>query len=192
MSNKSFLIILVVIVLGVGGFIIANKRATPAEVLLGVKHPNQGQEHITRGQKHASYNSDPASSGPHYNDQGAPAPWGAYSQEIPPEVFVHNEEHGGIVITYDPTKLSAADVTSLQQLFTVPYSDPMFSPTKVLVMPRASNTHAIQMAAWTYTLNLDTYDKNILKKFYLQHVGQSPEAGAGPANSPQIIPAVHK
>src|SRR5581483_2784265 len=60
----------------------------------------QGQEHIARNAAHVAYNSIPPTSGPHYNDAGAPTPWGIYQDPIQNEVQVHNLEHGGIVIQY--------------------------------------------------------------------------------------------
>ncbi len=184
MSNKSFAIVILVLLLGTGGFLAVKQGSTPKEAIIGVKHANQGQDHIPRGQKHKDYNSDPASSGPHYNDTGAPAPWGAYTQEVPQEVYVHNEEHGGVIVTYNPKLLSTYEVAKLQKLFTSPYSDRGFTPSKAIVTPRAKDTHAIELAAWTVTFNLDTYNEATLKKFYLQHVSQSPEATAGPSNTP--------
>jgi hypothetical protein len=186
MSNKTFAIVILVLALGAGGFFIINQSNKPTEAIIGVKHDNQGQDHITRGQKHKDYNSAPASSGPHYNDAGAPAPWGAYTMEVPQEVFVHNEEHGGIVVTYNPKLLTTAEISKLQKLFTSPYSNNSFAPSKALVTPRANATHAIELAAWTVTFNMDTYNEATLKKFYLQHVSQSPEATAGPSNTPVI------
>lgn len=186
MSNKTFIAVILVILIAAGGYLVVTQVSKPPVQIIGVKHASQGGLHITRGQKHVPYNSEPASSGPHYNDQGAPAPWGAYSQEIAPEVYVHNEEHGGIVVTYNPQLLPAAQVKQLERLFTSPYSDATFTPSKPLVMPRAADTHAIELAAWTYTLNLDTYNQSVLEKFYLQHVGKSPESGAGPSNLPVI------
>jgi hypothetical protein len=186
MSNKTFLIVILALFLGAGGFFVIKQSSKPKEAILGVKHANQGQEHVTVGQKHINYNSEPASSGPHYSNAAAPAPWGAYSQELPPEVYVHNEEHGGIVTTYNPKLLSPVEVAKLQKLFTSPYSDSSFTPSKTIVIPRIEDTHAIELAAWTVTLNMDKYNEATLKKFYLQHVSQSPEATAGPSNTPII------
>ncbi len=186
MSNKAFAIVILVLLLGVGGFFVINQSKQPKEAIIGIKHDNQGQDHIVRGQKHKEYNSDPASSGPHYTDAGAPAPWGAYTQEVPQEVYVHNEEHGGVIVMYNPQLLTTDEVTKLQKLFTSPYSDKSFSPSKAIVSPRVNGTHAIELAAWTVTYNMDKYNEATFKKFYLQHVGQSPEAAAGPSNTPVI------
>lgn len=187
MSNKTFIIVILAVILGFGGYLAFNQKSKPKEVLLGINHPDQGQEHIAQGKKHQAYNSDPASSGPHYSDTNAPAPWGVYTQQVPEEVFVHNEEHGGIIITYSPQLLAADQLKKIQKLVLPPYSNKDFTPSKMLVTPRFKNTHAIEIASWRYTLNLDNYDEATIIKYYRQHIGQSPESSAGPTNTPQII-----
>jgi hypothetical protein len=142
---------------------------------LGEEHPDQGTEHLTQiDQPHEPYNSDLPSSGPHYVQ---PAEWGAYEQAIPPEVFIHNLEHGGIVVAYRPD-LPQDQIDKLKTLLTEPFSRQGFRPTKVLLMPRAENKHPIQLASWRRTLNLDTYDEDTLVQFYLTNVGKSPEPTA--------------
>ena len=176
--------LLAIIGVGVIGFFVINLRTHPKEATIGVLHSNQGQLHISPGQKHIAYNSQPATSGPHRNDSQAPTPWGIYTQEIPPEVYLHNEEHGGIFVSYNPTLLPADQLTKLQQLFASPYSNKSFKPTKAIVGPLAADTHAIQIGAWTYTLNMDSYDEATLVKFYYQHEGKAPEPAGGPNNMP--------
>jgi len=184
MSNKVFVGLLAVLIIGGIGFFAITQKSKPKEPVIGIKHASLGGTHIARGQSHPAYNSDPPSSGWHYSDSGAPTPWGVYTQQVQDEVFLHNEEHGGIVITYNPTLLPTDQLKKLQALFAPPYADANFSPTKAIVTPRTKDTHAIELAAWTYTLNLDSYNQATLEKFYLQHVGQSPEPSAGPTNTP--------
>ena len=184
MSNKAFVVIILVVVIAFGGYLLSSQNSKPKETTLGIQHSNQGQEHIAQGKKHEAYNSDPASSGPHYNDASAPAQWGVYTQEVPEEVFIHNEEHGGVIVTYNPTLLPADQLKKLQALFVPPYSNKSFTPIKAIVTPRAKDTHAIELASWTWTLNLDKYDEATLMKFYFQHEGKSPEPTAGPTNTP--------
>lgn len=184
MSNKAFAAFIAVLVIGALGFMVVNQKSKPKEAIIGVQHKNQGEQHIAVGQKHEAYNSEPASSGPHYNDANAPAAWGVYTQEVPEEVFIHNEEHGGVVITYNPKLLSADQLKKLQALFAPPYSNTKFSPGKAIVTPRSKDTHAIQIASWTWTLNMDSFDEATLIKYYYQHEGKSPEPAAGPTNTP--------
>lgn len=184
MSNKVFIGFITVLVVGMVGFLAITQKSKPKEATIGIHHASLGGTHIARGQSHPAYNSDPPSSGWHYSDSGAPTLWGVYTQEVQDEVFLHNEEHGGVVITYNPTLLPADQVKKLQALFAPPYADSHFNPTKAIVTPRSKDTHPIELAAWTYTLNLDSYNQATLEKFYLQHVGQSPEPSAGPTNTP--------
>jgi hypothetical protein len=184
MRNKLFLIIVAVLVVGFAGMIIYTKNAKPKEEQIGTIHPDLGQKHIQQGAKHDAYNSSPASSGPHYADTTAPAQWGVYTTELTEEVFIHNEEHGGVVVTYNPDLLPQDQVKKLQALFALPYETKDFQPAKFIVTPRSTNTKPIQLAAWRYTLDLDSYDEAKIKKFYSQRAGKAPEPMAGPVNTP--------
>ena len=183
---SKFTIFIIVIVVGFFGFAVFRKSSQPKEAIIGVQHPEQARNHIPRGQKHDPYNSDPASSGPHYADSGAPTSWGTYVEEVPDEVFLHNEEHGGMVVTYNPQLLPADQLKKLRALFAAPSSNKDFSPGKFILTPRSKDTHAIELASWRWTMNLDGYDEATLMKFFRQHVGQSPEPAAGPSVN-QII-----
>ncbi len=183
MSNKLVIGVVAVVVIGIGALVVVQKTK-PAPVLLGVQHPDQGRTHITRGQSHPAYNSDPASSGWHYNNAGAPTDWGVYTSEIAPEVYIHNEEHGGIIITYNPKLLPAAQIKELQALFVPPYTDPNFKPTKALVFPKSSDKYPIELASWTYTYDMNSYNQATLETYYQQHFDQSPEPTSGPFNTP--------
>ena len=184
MSNKSFSILIAVVVIGVVGFFVFGVKKAPKQPQLGINHPSQGGTHIQPGSKHPAYNSDPPSSGWHYSTSFAPAQWGVYTEALPDEVFLHNEEHGGVVVTYNPKLLPADQLKKLQALFAPPYSDKNFTPSKAIVTPRDKDTHAIELASWTYTYNLDSYAQQTLENFYLQHVSHSPEPTAGPTNTP--------
>ena len=64
----------------------------------GFAYPDQGNLHLDAlDQPHAAYNSRPPSSGPHLP---ALADWGESEVAIPPELYVHNLEDGGVILTY--------------------------------------------------------------------------------------------
>lgn len=182
--SKTLWISVGVAIIGLGALIAVNQFTKSKTPLIGDFHTSQGEQHIARGAAHEAYNSNPPSSGPHYSDSGAPTPWGVYSQEVQAEAFLHNEEHGGIVITYQPNLLSTDQLKKLGALFLPPYSNKNFSPVRAIVTPRAKNTHMIELASWTYTLSLDSYDEATIIKFYNQHAGHAPEPLAGPNNTP--------
>lgn len=82
-----------VIVLGIGALIAFDKPPP------GVEFPSQGNFHLAEvTQPHEDYNTSPGSSGPHV---GVLANWGVHEEPIPEELFIHNLEDGGVVITYD-------------------------------------------------------------------------------------------
>ena len=58
------------------------------------------------------YSSIPATSGPHWDPSGI-ANWGVYTTPQNESQVVHNLEHGGIVIWYDPALLDDAQVAEL-------------------------------------------------------------------------------
>ena len=82
----------------------------------GVQHPDDGNAHVAVGTDCRAapqsdpncgsnpYSSLPATSGPHWDPSGI-ANWGVYTTPQPETQLIHNLEHGGIVIWYDPEAL---------------------------------------------------------------------------------------
>ena len=73
---------------------------------------DQGRAHLQAGETNPNYNTNPPTSGAH-----APSPvlWGVYTESNAPtkEELVHNMEHGGVIVWYDPSKLTADQVDEL-------------------------------------------------------------------------------
>jgi hypothetical protein len=173
-----FAVIMATLVIVVLGAVFVLKSNKPQEQTIGTQHANLGQAHLNSlDAKHAAYNSELPSSGPHYVD---PAPWGIGTQTVQDEQFVHNEEHGGIVIAYKPD-LPKEEVAKLQRIassLTATDSPEAVKGFKVLMFPRAKNTKPIELASWTYTLDLDQVNEQLIKTFYRQHLNKSPEPNA--------------
>lgn len=176
--SKGFIAVLVVVLGLMAGLFYFTKsdKVDPgvAGRELGQSHEDQGREHLADGARNDKFNSDLPSSGPHAL---RPASWGISETEVPAETFVHNLEHGGIVITYRPD-LPKDQIAKLKALFGPPFSRKDFTPSKALVFPRASNTKPIQMARWTKTFELDSYNEDLLVQFYLANLAKSPEPTA--------------
>ncbi|MDQ2854177.1 MAG: DUF3105 domain-containing protein [Chloroflexota bacterium] len=148
---------------------------------LGQHIHNDGQTHIPEGQQGGPYSSVPATSGPHWPPSATtPAQWGAYTTAEPQERMVHNLEHGGIVIWYQPAKLDAAGVAALTAFVNQQITTAQF---KVVVTPWAGADfgHPIAVTAWTWLLYLDTPDLDAVRTFLDAHYGQAPEPFGGPA-----------
>jgi len=147
---------------------------------VGNLQPDAGRTHITEGTQGSGYTSVPATSGPHWSSADSPGPWGVYASAQPQERVIHNMEHGGIVIWYQPALLSAEDVATLtafvqQQVTTEQY--------KVILTPwsGADFGHPVAVTAWHWLLYLDTADLDQVRSFIGAHYGDAPEPFGGPA-----------
>ena len=124
------------------------------------------------------YKNYPPTSGPHYGQPDGPASWQT-DAPMREGTFLHNMEHGGIVIAYNCP--SGSDCTTLKnQLHNyvqnlVP-ADPQFNEYKMVMTPYARGmTHRVALLAWHYIEFLDGYDQAAITKFYEAHVNQGPE-----------------
>ena len=128
------------------------------------KLPSQGAAHIETGAAHPAYNSKPATSGWHYQFW---AEWGAYDQEVPDEVLVHNLEHAGIRIHYSCPDGCDDLVAKLK-----PFGDKY---EKIIVSPYPGLDTKIALAAWTYLDKFNEFDEARIAAFIDKHMN-SPEA----------------
>lgn len=119
--------------------------------------------HVERGAAHAPYNSNPPTSGPH---MGNTAPWGAFDETIEPELYVHNMEHGAIIIHYNG--LPDGDVDALAELADS-YEDGIIS------MPNDTIDKPIAIAAWTKLRTCDRFSPRVIEAFIDEHCNNAPE-----------------
>ncbi|WP_197050786.1 DUF3105 domain-containing protein [Deinococcus sp. YIM 77859] len=131
---------------------------------LGQTFPNQGQQHIAFGAQHPPYNSFPATSGWHYV---RPQPWGTFVYEIAPETLVHNLEHGGVVIQYNPSLLKGdvAKLEDIQRRF----------PNKTVVAPDSKLEVPLALTAWRRLYTLDTLAEAKIVDFIERYKNRAPE-----------------
>ena len=123
------------------------------EPLPGTEFQSLGNRHLASVEEpHSPYNSSPPSSGPHF---GGLAPWTAHDDPVPPELFVHNLEDGGIVLAYDCPDACPEIVAGLSE---------RLEEGRVLVTPydgiadTSGTSRRIAAVAWTRVLYLDDLD----------------------------------
>jgi hypothetical protein len=157
------LIILAPVVMGLLG-----GDDTP-EVLEGhvEEMPDEGRDHVPDGTQ-VDYESEPPTSGPHYAQW---APPDLYREVIQDELLVHNLEHGHIVIFYSPTGISNESASKITEL-TNEYDGQWDA---VLAVPRPEMENELTLTAWTYKLELDEYDEELIDAFVDAYRGRGPE-----------------
>lgn len=148
---------------------------------VGVVQPDEGRNHVPVGQ-FPSYRSVPATSGPHWSSTNPPAPmpWGVYTSPVEEPAAVHNLEHGGAVIWYQPAKLSADQIAQLTDFVNAQVRTTQF---KFILTPWSGRDfgHPIAVTAWRWLLYLDNVNVDGIHAFADAHYGKSPEPLGGPA-----------
>lgn len=174
-SNKVFIGIIAFAVIGMVGLLVLQKKDAPAPASrLGYDQADEGRDHLTEGQgTYTDYKAKIPTSGPHMGL----SPYQAYEQELPAQNYIHNLEHGGIVISYRPDT-DPATVQKLKGLFAKPFARKEFAPTEAIVMPREGQEKPIVMASWNHIVEFDNYDEPKLMEQYKLNTGKAPEARA--------------
>lgn len=131
------------------------------------RFPTEGASHVNPGMK-IPYKTDPPTSGDHHGDPAAPS---FYTTPVPPELLVHNLEHGNIVIYYDESRLSGDDLLKIRS-FTDRYREPFAA---VLAVPRSDAKYPLILTAWTRMLRLTRYDPDTVEHFIDRYRGRGPE-----------------
>lgn len=121
------------------------------------------------------YLHDPPASGCHYSNDQAPIKPGAYNQAIPPEYWVHNLEHGYVIVLYNcPQGCSQ----QFQQLRTWYHSLPPDSVTgyaKVVILPWPSMSVPFAAVSWDWYDPIPNFSIAEVQRFYANHVNQAQE-----------------
>lgn len=148
--------------------------------VIGTRQVDAGRLHIDPGTQGSGYTSVPATSGDHWSTADSPGPWGVYPTAQPQERMIHNLEHGGIVIWYQPALLSTADLATLTQFVQQQITTERF---KVILSPWSGTNfaHPIAVTAWDWLLYMDTVDLDAVRGFIDAHINRAPESAGGPA-----------
>lgn len=132
---------------------------------LPVPHPGrdiaiQSRTHIAVGQPHDPYNSEPPSSGPHYD---TPAEAGFYDQAPADEYLVHSMEHGYVIIWYncDQYKDGTCDQlkAKIKDAMGAAGVSAITGTLKLIAVPRAGQKTVIALSAWGHIDTPSSFSK---------------------------------
>jgi hypothetical protein len=182
------IVIAVFVVLIVGGtgalyfltnppsFLTGNNSSTQAGAAYDVA--DEGHNHVPDGTK-VAYKHQPPSSGDHYSSNLGPLPWNTYKNPVQPESFVHNLEHGGVVLVYrcsgaecDDMYKQAQDVFSKlpPKLAPVnPQAGKQIQEVKFLSTPDPDMAPKVAMLAWNKEQDMNSIDLATIQAFYTQY-----------------------
>ncbi|MGH7723230.1 MAG: DUF3105 domain-containing protein [Candidatus Dormibacteria bacterium] len=146
--------------------------------------------HVAKGTV-VNYNHNPPTSGCHYNlgVGTAPIPAGVYppavatraQDPLTAEYWVHNLEHGYIVVSYNCPSGCDADLQSLNAWFHTLPPDPggRVAYAKFIAVPYPAQKERWDVESWDWFDRLGaTLSLAEVQKFYANHVNQAPEGAA--------------
>ncbi len=123
----------------------------------------QSRDHITQGQEHDAYTTNPPTSGPH----AEAVLGGFYEDGLADEQAVHNLEHGYIWISYK--NIPDDQVQAIKEL-TQKY------PGRVIASERMANDFdGIALVAWGRSMKIKRFDADLIETFIAKNYNTSPE-----------------
>jgi hypothetical protein len=135
--------------------------------------PNEGNAHIAEPTP-ISYEANPPASGPHWpmwQEQ-----WGEYPNGLPRERWVHNLEHGGVVLLYKCPPPGCPDVQA--ELSTLLDATPVdqYNEQRLLIVPDTLMPHKVAALAWGWRWQGDTVDAATIRCFIDARYDRAPES----------------
>ena len=152
----------------------------PCEIVLATPE-YLAPDHVPVGTP-LEYNSNPPSSGAHY---GTWAAFKEYTAPIDRGYYVHNLEHGAIVLLYKCEDASGCPdvVQALRDAAAALPADPLCETStrgqvraRVVIAPDPLLDVPVAAAAWGFTYRARCVHPASLQKFAREHYGQGPES----------------
>lgn len=128
----------------------------PEDIVFGqvIELERQEPVHISPSDEYEPHNSNPPSSGAHMAQTSG---WGVYKRELNDLMAIHDLEHGGIWISYQP----GLDEDMVKELKSVARQN----PAATLMSPRSANPAPIAIVSWGRVMYLETPDTERIQNF---------------------------
>jgi Protein of unknown function (DUF3105) len=120
------------------------------------------------------YNSTPPTSGLHNNQT---AIWNLYDQPVPSINYVHNLEHGGVVVQYG-SEIPDAAVADIGSWYNEDTRGLIVAPLAQDVEEEANLADKVVLTSWTHMMTCTTFDEDAFDQFvddYRGPQGDAPE-----------------
>ncbi len=132
---------------------------------------NEGRQHVAEGSV-VEHQADPPASGDHYPVWSR---YGVFEEPVNPGYWVHNLEHGAIVLLYtctDDCERVRADINRIYASL----PDGAFGEVKLLATPyEADFGSRFMLIAWNWQEPFDEFDAGRIERFYREFLDRGPE-----------------
>ena len=135
------------------------------------QRPIEGRNHVDPPAM-VNYRDNPPASGDHYP---VPAAWGVAQAPIPREQWVHNLEHGGIVLLYNCPSSCQSDVDHFTRIRSARPAD-IFHEVRILITSDTPMPHKFAAIAWGWRWQGDAIDEKTINCFIDARYDKAPES----------------
>jgi len=153
-----WLVVFALVFAGIFWLVKWDREKVVSRKIYATKIEDQGRDHIAVGASNPAYNSNPPTSGWHYEEWETK---GVYKEQQPDEGLVHNLEHGYIWISYRPDA-SSKIIKQLEDFYGI--------GKKIIVEPRKENDKLIALSAWGWLDKFDPASLEVLSDVELKRV----------------------
>jgi hypothetical protein len=119
------------------------------------------------------YSANPPASGPHWPVWQEP--WQPYPGGLPRERWMHNLEHGGIVLAYNCPSGCDDVIAALTAIWQATPPD-QFNEQRLLVVPDLLMPHKVAAIAWGWRWQGDSVDMSAIRCFIDARYDRAPES----------------
>ena len=165
------------VVLGAGlvaalaALMIALGRGPETDAPQRIRIENEGRQHVAEDTV-AEHQADPPASGDHYPTWSR---YGVFEEPVNPGYWVHNLEHGAIVLLYtctDDCDQVRADINRVYASL----PDGAFGEVKLLATPYEKDFGSrFMLIAWNWQEPFDEFDAERIERFYREFLDRGPE-----------------
>jgi hypothetical protein len=133
--------------------------------------PDEGRKHVEEGSD-VLYAANPPASGDHYPIW---SPYGIFREPVSPGYWVHNLEHGAIVLLYSCDTDCSQVVTEINQVYTT-LPDGAFGEVKLVATPFEGQLETrFMLIAWNWQEGFNTVEADRIERFYRDFLDRGPE-----------------
>ena len=132
--------------------------------------PNEGWSHVTEGSA-ITYAHNPPASGPHYPVW---LRYEAYDNVMARGYWVHNLEHGGVVMLYRPSAPTGV-IEAMKQTYRALPNDSACGHTRAVLTPDPLITTDVAVVAANFALSGSCVSSNAILQFVSAHRNHAPE-----------------
>ncbi len=167
MNNKTFMFVLVIVVVGMGAlFMVAGGKETASAERMGTQYEELPALHIAPGAP-TEYNSIPVTSGAH----GERTEYGEFTRELTDYEGLHGLEHGGLSFWYNPETVTEDELAQIRDAFNNLVSE------KRYLSPRSDLPENVKfsMASWGFLLEQEEISTDEMIEFSKANLNKGPE-----------------